>query len=122
MTDGPTIRDWPGYCPKISEVAGRPMYSGGGGGSISYVFEFDAAATRAGLADADTSAAAQPGAQTRSLKLGGYMMPLLHAVDAVHAVRDAQVQTHATANSVRREISVTAVETTEAANAGALSC
>lgn len=49
------------------------------------------------------------------------MTPLLHAVDAVHAVRDAQVQAHATANSVSREISVAAVETTEAANSGALS-
>lgn len=85
------------------------------------MFEMDPAATRTGLADADASAAAQPSGQIQSLRIGGYMTQLLHAVDAVHAVRDAQVQAHATANSDSREISVAAVETTEAANSGALS-
>lgn len=86
------------------------------------MFEMDPAAARAGLTEADTSAAAQPGAQVTTLKLGGYTMPLLNAVAAVHAMRDTQVKTHSAANAASREFSITTIETTEAANAGALSC
>lgn len=98
------------------------MYKPIGASKILIMFEMDPAATRAGLADADTSAATRPGTQIPSLKPGGYTMPLLHAVDAVHARRDAQAQARATANSINREFSVTTVETAEATNAGALSC
>jgi len=85
------------------------------------MFEMDPAATRSGLADADASAASHPSSEMRSLRVGGYMTPLLHAVDAVHAVREANVQARAVANSVSREASVAAVEATEAANSGSLS-
>lgn len=86
------------------------------------MFEMDPAATRAGLTEADASAASQLPATVAGLRVGSYTTPLLHAADMVHAVRDAQVQAHATANSVNREMSVAAVEATEAANSSALSC
>lgn len=85
------------------------------------MFEMDPVATRAGLAEADTSAAIQPPMKVQGVRAGGYVLPLLQAVDTVHAVRDAQVQSHALANSVNREVSVVAVEATEAANSSALS-
>lgn len=86
------------------------------------MFEMDPTATRTGLTAADTSAAAQPSALSQSQRIGGYMSPLLQAAAVVHAAREAQLQVHVGANSLNREISVTAVETAEAANAESLSC
>lgn len=86
------------------------------------MFQMDPAATRSTLANADTTAAARPNAEARGPRLAAYMAPLLDAVSAVHGVRAAHVAARAATNSVSREVSVTAVETTEATNAATLSC
>lgn len=86
------------------------------------MFQMDPAATRSALANADITAAARPHSEARSSRLTAYMTPLLSAVSAVHGLRAAHVAARAATNSVSREVSLTAVETTEATNAATLSC
>lgn len=86
------------------------------------MFQMDPEATRSGLTSADTTAAAHPHAEARSSLPTAYMTPLLGAISAVHGVRAAHVAARTAANSLSREASVTAVETTEATNAATLSC
>jgi hypothetical protein len=83
-------------------------------------FQMDPESTRSGLASADASASAQPTSQMGSLTLGAYTTPLVGAIVGTQAVRQANVEARVVANSVSREVSVAAVEVTEATNAGAL--
>lgn len=88
-------------------------------------FAMDPGATRAELSGAEVagvSAVAQAGSPVAGVQPGGYMMSLLAMVGGGQLVRQAAVLGSTGANMVRREVSVAAVQTSEATNSAVLSC
>jgi hypothetical protein len=83
-------------------------------------FVMNPAGTRSGLSSADASASAQPGSGLGSPRVGAYTTPLVGAILSTQAVREADAQVRVAADTVSREVSVTAVEVAEATNSGAL--
>jgi hypothetical protein len=83
-------------------------------------FEMDPAGTESGLSSSDASAGTQPGSGLGSLRIGAYTTPLVGAILGTQAVKQATAEVRVVTNAVSREVSVNAVEVTEATNSGAL--
>lgn len=83
-------------------------------------FEMDPGGTDSGLANSDASASAQPGSGLGSLRAGAYTTPLLNTILGIQTAREANAEIRVVTNAVSRQVSVAAVEITEAANSGAL--
>ena len=83
-------------------------------------FTMDPAETRAGLSSSDASAAAQPGSNVGSLRVGGYTTPLAGAILSSRAVSEAKTEGRVAVNAATREVSVTTAEGTEEANSAVL--